>query len=119
MSELRDYVITSVLRLTGGAQKPTSRRDNLEFDFEVSPEDLSLRQYRGVNWDNPGLCAGQSNLGWCQCMLREARKRFADPVSWIDAQHKSQYASHHGGSDLPSISEIYQNIIRECGNPQQ
>ena len=119
VSELRDYVITSVQQLTGGAQKPTSRRDSLEFDFEVSPEDLSLRQYRGVNWDNPALCSGAPNLAWCQCQLREARKHFAAPETWIDALHKSEYASHHGGWVLPGISDMYQNIIRECGNPQQ
>jgi WD40 repeat protein len=34
-SELRDYVIETVKKLTSGKQTPTSRRENLEFDFRV------------------------------------------------------------------------------------
>lgn len=34
-SELRDYVIKKVNRLTQGKQNPTSRKENLEFDFRV------------------------------------------------------------------------------------
>lgn len=35
VSELRDYVIKKVQKLTNGQQTPTSRRENLEFDFRV------------------------------------------------------------------------------------
>jgi WD40 repeat protein len=35
VSELRDYVSTTVSRLTKGSQNPTSRRENLEFDFRL------------------------------------------------------------------------------------
>jgi WD40 repeat protein/uncharacterized caspase-like protein len=117
VSELRDYVIGRVQFLTGGAQKPTNRRESLEFDFEVSSEDFSLRKFRGVSWDNPELCAGNTNPGWCQCMLREARKHFADPMSWMDATHKSTYASRHEGSESPGVLEMYLDIIRKCGKP--
>jgi hypothetical protein len=35
VSELKDFVSQEVQKLTNGAQKPTSRRENLEFDFRV------------------------------------------------------------------------------------
>jgi uncharacterized caspase-like protein len=35
VSELKDYVIQKVTKLTNGKQHPTSRRENLEFDFVV------------------------------------------------------------------------------------
>jgi WD40 repeat protein len=35
VSELRDYVFDRVKKLTNGQQNPTSRRENLEFDFRV------------------------------------------------------------------------------------
>lgn len=35
VTELKDYVSKEVERLTQGAQKPTSRRENLEFDFRI------------------------------------------------------------------------------------
>lgn len=35
VSELREYVVGEVHRLTREAQTPTSRRENLEFDFPV------------------------------------------------------------------------------------
>jgi uncharacterized caspase-like protein len=35
VSELRDYVIDKVQNLTEGKQRPTSRKENLEFDFKV------------------------------------------------------------------------------------
>ncbi len=35
VSELKDYVSVEVERLTNGAQKPTSRRESLEFDWRV------------------------------------------------------------------------------------
>ncbi len=35
VSELKDYVSAEVERLTNGAQKPTSRRESLEFDWGV------------------------------------------------------------------------------------
>jgi len=35
VSELRDYVFDRVKELTNGQQNPTSRRENLEFDFRV------------------------------------------------------------------------------------
>ena len=35
VTELKDFVSKEVERLTDGAQKPTSRRENLEFDFVI------------------------------------------------------------------------------------
>jgi WD40 repeat protein/uncharacterized caspase-like protein len=35
VAELRDYVISKVTQLTQGQQTPTSRRENLDFDFNV------------------------------------------------------------------------------------
>ncbi|MFA6440168.1 MAG: caspase family protein [Bacteriovoracaceae bacterium] len=35
ISELRDYVITTVQKATGGKQHPTSRKENIEYDFRV------------------------------------------------------------------------------------
>jgi WD40 repeat protein len=35
VSELRDYVSEKVQKLTNGKQTPTSRRENLEFDFKI------------------------------------------------------------------------------------
>jgi hypothetical protein len=35
VSELKDYVITEVEKITNGAQKPTCRRENLEVDWRV------------------------------------------------------------------------------------
>ena len=35
MSELRNYVMTRVAELTNGNQHPTSRNENLEFDFKI------------------------------------------------------------------------------------
>ncbi len=35
VSELRDYVFKNVSELTNGKQNPTSRRENLEFDFGI------------------------------------------------------------------------------------
>ncbi|MEQ6118831.1 hypothetical protein AAOP42_04870, partial [Reichenbachiella sp. MALMAid0571] len=35
VSELKDYVFDRVSELTNGKQHPTSRRENLEFDFVV------------------------------------------------------------------------------------
>jgi len=35
VSELKDYVSVEVERLTNGAQKPTSRRESLEFDWRL------------------------------------------------------------------------------------
>ena len=35
VTELKDYVSQQVEKLTEGAQRPTSRRENLEFDFRV------------------------------------------------------------------------------------
>jgi hypothetical protein len=35
VSELKDYVTAKVQKLTQGRQTPTSRRENLEFDFRV------------------------------------------------------------------------------------
>ncbi|MDF1547237.1 MAG: caspase family protein [Bacteroidales bacterium] len=35
VSELRDYVSTRVSKITKGSQNPTSRRENLEFDFQI------------------------------------------------------------------------------------
>ena len=35
VSELRDYVFARVKELTNGKQNPTSRKENLEFDFRV------------------------------------------------------------------------------------
>ena len=35
VSELKSYVSDKVVELTNGAQKPTSRQENVEFDFRV------------------------------------------------------------------------------------
>jgi len=35
VSELKEYVSSEVERLTSGAQKPTSRRENLEWDWRI------------------------------------------------------------------------------------
>jgi len=35
VSELKDYVSNEVERITNGAQKPTSRKELLEFDWSV------------------------------------------------------------------------------------
>ena len=35
VSELREYVSKKVFELTNGQQKPTSREENIEFDFTV------------------------------------------------------------------------------------
>jgi len=35
VTELREFVFNEVVSLTKGQQKPTSRRENIEFDFEV------------------------------------------------------------------------------------
>lgn len=118
VSELRDYVINKVQRLTSGAQRPTSRRESLEFDFEITSEDISLRQFRGINWDHPSLCAGHPNINWCKCMIREAKKYFADPLSWIDSMHRYQYAREHGGEEPQGVLEMSLGVTRECGqNP--
>ena len=35
ISELRNYVMNKVVNLTNGAQHPTARNENLEFDFNI------------------------------------------------------------------------------------
>jgi len=35
VSELRDYVVNEVVKLTNGAQRPTCRKDNSDFDFRI------------------------------------------------------------------------------------
>lgn len=35
VSELKEYLAESVYNLTGGKQKPTSRQENIEFDFNI------------------------------------------------------------------------------------
>ena len=35
VNELKEFVSKEVERLTEGAQKPTSRSENLEFDFKI------------------------------------------------------------------------------------
>jgi WD40 repeat protein len=35
VSELRDYVVSEVVKLTNGAQRPTCRKDNTDFDFRI------------------------------------------------------------------------------------
>jgi hypothetical protein len=35
LSEIQDYVYSQVTKLSGGKQKPTTRRENLEFDFRI------------------------------------------------------------------------------------
>ena len=35
VSELKDYISERVQKLTNGKQNPTSRKENLEFDFRV------------------------------------------------------------------------------------
>jgi len=35
LSEIQDYVYSKVSELSGGKQRPTTRRENLEFDFRV------------------------------------------------------------------------------------
>ena len=35
VSEVREYVLQKVLALTNGAQRPTTRQDNLDFDYVV------------------------------------------------------------------------------------
>jgi hypothetical protein len=35
ISEIREFVIDKVSELTNGQQHPTSRKENLEFDFSI------------------------------------------------------------------------------------
>lgn len=35
ITQLKDFVSTEVEKLTNGAQKPTSRRESLEFDWRI------------------------------------------------------------------------------------
>ena len=35
LSEMRDYISKNVQKLTNGKQNPTSRRENLEYDYKI------------------------------------------------------------------------------------
>jgi WD40 repeat protein/uncharacterized caspase-like protein len=118
VSELRDYVISNVQRLTGGAQRPTSRRESLAFDFEISQEDFALRQFKELTWDSPGMCVGATNMVWCACLVRESRKYFSEPSAWITAIHQTAYASQHGQFQSSSALKSILAINRECPKPE-
>ncbi|MEI7843756.1 MAG: SUMF1/EgtB/PvdO family nonheme iron enzyme [Gallionellaceae bacterium] len=115
VSELREYVLNAVQRLTQGGQKPTSRRASREFDFEISSNNLLLISDQAATWDNPLICADSPDIAKCECHMRGAKKYFKSLQSLFTTMHEVNYATRHG-LPMPSEYEKLLAVFHECKN---